>query len=222
MTSFQRARTADQRAIRTSEILAAARSLLDEGALDEVTLNAIARTAGLAASNVLRYFDSREAVLLQLVVEETELWLDDLGEQHVEAPWDVEVRCRDAARAVAGALDRHPRFCELISVQAVVLERRISDETAVRFKSVSLAQLRRLSEWLAAALPEIGEANDPAVLRLAARSILVAGALWAQSRPSASLTAQLAEHPELTPLGQPFPDGVRETLGLLFRGASIA
>ena len=65
--TFQRARSEEQRAIRRRAILDTAAAMLDEMPVAAVTLNELSRRVGLAKSNVLRYFDSREAVLLQLL-----------------------------------------------------------------------------------------------------------------------------------------------------------
>jgi len=199
-------------------IIATARAMLDELPLDAVTLNGLARRAGLASSNVLRYFDSREAVLLALVVAETDAWLADIVDRPVDPAGPLPERCAAAADVLAQALDGHPRFCELISVQAAVLERNVSADTAVAFKSASSAQLHRLAGWLAAALPEL-PAADPATLRLAANATLLAGALWAQSRSQEVLAAQLVEHPELT-TPTTFSESAREAIRLLLRGGT--
>ena len=69
MTSqtFQRARNEEQREIRRRAILDTAAAMLDEMSVAEVSLNELSRRVGLAKSNVLRYFESREAVLLDLL-----------------------------------------------------------------------------------------------------------------------------------------------------------
>ena len=64
--TFQRARSEEQRAIRRQAILDTAAAMLDEMPVAEVSLNELSRRVGLAKSNVLRYFESREAVLLEL------------------------------------------------------------------------------------------------------------------------------------------------------------
>ena len=64
---FQRARSEEQREARRRAILDAAAAMLTEMPLAQVTLNELSRRAGLAKSNVLRYFESREAVLLELL-----------------------------------------------------------------------------------------------------------------------------------------------------------
>src|SRR5262249_49612259 len=87
------------------------------------------------------------------------------------------------------SLVAHPLFCELVSAQALVLERKISAETAIAFKRTSLADLDRLAGLLVLAVPELAD-KDPA--RLASRCTLLAGALWAQTRATESLPAELA------------------------------
>ena len=75
MTVFQRARSEEQREARRQAILAAAAAMLAEMPVAEVSLNELSRRAGLAKSNVLRYFESREAVLLELLDAAWQDWL---------------------------------------------------------------------------------------------------------------------------------------------------
>ncbi len=221
--TFQRARTADQRAERVGAILAAARSMLEEMPVHEITLNGIARRSGFAPSNVLRYFDSREAVLLALVSSETEAWLDDLTTLQIPETGSLVDRCRSVAGDMARTMESHPRFCDLVSVQAAVLERNVSSETVLAFKSESVEQLQRLADWQETALPELAGEPLQVSLRLATRAVLIAGALWAQSRPAPAVAAKLADHPELLQMQAPFVRGTEETVSLLlFGAASIA
>ena len=76
--TFSRARSEEQRAQRREDILAAAAVLLVDTRVAELSLNELARRVGLAKSNVLRYFESREAVLLELYGREFAAWLDAL------------------------------------------------------------------------------------------------------------------------------------------------
>src|SRR6204780_305586 len=63
---FQRARSEEQREIRRQAILDTAAAMLDVMPVSEVSLNELSRRAGLAKSNVLRYFESREAIRPEL------------------------------------------------------------------------------------------------------------------------------------------------------------
>ncbi|MFT4053490.1 MAG: TetR family transcriptional regulator [Novosphingobium sp.] len=53
-------------------ILTTASAMLSEIPVAEVSLNELSRRVRLAKSNVLRYFESREAVLLELLSDEIE------------------------------------------------------------------------------------------------------------------------------------------------------
>ena len=61
-------------------ILGVAATMLAEMPVAQVTLNELSRRAGLAKSNVLRYFESREAVLLELLDSDWQDWLAQLEE----------------------------------------------------------------------------------------------------------------------------------------------
>ena len=81
MSTFQRARNEEQRAARRETILLTASAMLEEMPLSELSLNELSRRVGLAKSNVLRYFDSREAVLLELLDAAWGEWLVELGDE---------------------------------------------------------------------------------------------------------------------------------------------
>ncbi|WP_405061339.1 TetR family transcriptional regulator [Kribbella sp. NBC_01505] len=220
MTNFQRARTEEQRTARQAEILAAAREMLTEMPLTEITLNGLGRRVGLATSNVLRYFESREAVLLELVHTETAGWLDEL-DPLLPAPdgrAGVDRQVEAAAEAWARSLAAHPLFCELISAQAVVLERKISAETAMAFKRDSLTNLARLTGLLTRAVPKLATKDEVVVAQFASRATLLTGALWAQTRATESLLADVRIPPELTALQQPFTEAVRDAFHTMLLG----
>ena len=63
---FQRARRPEQREARRQAILDAAAAMLAESSVTEVSLRELSKRVGLAKSNVLRYFESREEVFLEL------------------------------------------------------------------------------------------------------------------------------------------------------------
>ena len=85
MVMFQRARSEEQREARRQAILGAAAAMLAEMPVAEVTLNELSRRAGLAKSNVLRYFESREAVLLELLDSAWQDWLAQLDAELADA-----------------------------------------------------------------------------------------------------------------------------------------
>ncbi|MFC8943731.1 TetR/AcrR family transcriptional regulator, partial [Streptomyces griseoincarnatus] len=79
--TFQRARSEEQREIRRTAILDTAMAMLDEMPVAEVGLNELSRRVGLAKSNVLRYFESREAILLELLASALRAWLAEVSDE---------------------------------------------------------------------------------------------------------------------------------------------
>lgn len=221
--TFQRARSADQRAQRRTAILATAAEMLAEMPVAEISLNELSRRVGLAKSNVLRYVESREEVLLVLLADEFARWIDAIDGE-VSAAIDpaapVAERCEQLATALAASLLARPRMCELSSASAAVLEHNISVDAAVEFKLAAHAQIVRVIEIVRGHLPEFTVEQAAAFVRTAA---LMADALWVHSRPPAAVEAAYAARPELAAMridaAQALPDTLATILaGLLARG----
>ena len=112
MTVFQRARSEEQREARRQAILGTAAAMLAEMPVADVTLNELSRRACLAKSNVLRYFESREAVLLELLDSAWQGWLVQLDRELADAvdpAAPVTVRSGQLAAAIAASLAGRPR-----------------------------------------------------------------------------------------------------------------
>src|SRR5215471_7064311 len=189
MTAFQRARSEEQREARRQAILRAAAAMLAEMPVAEVTLNELSRRVGLAKSNVLRYFESREAVLLELLDSAWREWLGQLDgdlARSVDPGAPVAVRGDQLAAAIAASLAARPVLCDLISAQAAVLERNVSPKVAAEYKQASIEGISALGRLLLRCLPELGE---PDAFRLAGAATLTASALWPHTQPSAAMLA---------------------------------
>ncbi len=76
---WQRARRPEQKAERRDAIVAGALSLLDEEGVEGTTLSEIARRAGVSKANCYRYFESREAILLAVAIDEARGWAAELA-----------------------------------------------------------------------------------------------------------------------------------------------
>src|SRR3984893_16434038 len=79
--TFQRARRPEQREPLLQAIRDVAEEMLAQDLTAEISLREISRRVGLATSNVLRYFESREAIFLELLARESTSWLDALEQQ---------------------------------------------------------------------------------------------------------------------------------------------
>jgi AcrR family transcriptional regulator len=196
-TTFQRARSDEQRAIRSQAILDTAAAMLREMPVADISLNELSRRVGLAKSNVLRYFDSREAVLLELLASSAREWI-----AHLAAELPSAVRRRAAfprraeqlAAALAGSLQERPVLCDLMSAQAAVLEHNVPVETVTRYKLAALADAEVLAGLVRDALPELG---DDGAWRYVVSAWVMASALWAHARPPEAVLAAYAAHERL-------------------------
>ncbi|MBM9507945.1 TetR/AcrR family transcriptional regulator [Actinacidiphila acididurans] len=217
MTTFQRARSEEQREIRRRVILDTAAAMLDEMPVGEVSLNELSRRVGLAKSNVLRYFESREAILLELLDQAWQEWTAGLAgplAAGVDAQAPVGERAEQFAAAVTASLADRRVLCDLLSAQAGVLEHNVSPEVAARYKRAAVANVAELAALTRVHLPELGDAAGS----LAASAIMVIGAVWTHARPSQAMLAAYAADPSLAVLRMDFAASLRQMLATLTAG----
>jgi AcrR family transcriptional regulator len=205
-------------AARRTAILTSAREMLAEKDLADISLRELSDRIGLAKSNVLRYFDSREAIFLQILDEEFQTWLADLetrlGRPRTrKANYANEIR---VATAVADSLAERQLLCELVASMAGVLERNISYDFARDFKARAMGRIAEFGQLVATHLPwlpaEFTEFFAEAALTL------LAGA-YPFSVPTEPVRAAMAElgFPDH---GERFGDGLRIGLATWLIGAA--
>jgi AcrR family transcriptional regulator len=187
---FQRARRPEHKEERREAILLAARELAVERSVRDVSLGDIARRVGLAKSNVLRYFETREEVYLRLLVREWESWQVDVAVQL----WSGDPTPDVIAETLSVTLAERPLFCDLLSQMAATLERNVSVETARVFRAATLQMVSDLGEVISELLPGI----DPEDGREAVSgAIVIVAGLWPMATPSPHVREMLAGAPEL-------------------------
>jgi len=189
---FVRARRPEHKQQRRDAILAAARDLALERGIRAVTLGDLAASVGLAKSNVVRYFGTREEIFVELFSEEGLRLRETLG------PRLAHVTEESLPRVLAGALMEHELFCELLSQLTTHLEHNVSYPAAERLKVTSTAVVGELARELARR--PVGLDVEQATLLLTATSQIGAG-LWSASRPSEVVLQVYAAHPEVVPTG---------------------
>lgn len=221
-TTFARARSDEQRAERRAVILATAATMLEGSRVAELSLNELARRVGLAKSNVLRYFESREAVLLELLDSEYGQWLDAVEAELAAS--DVREPVEKMAEVVSRTIAERPVLSELMASASTVLEHNVSAEVAAAYKRAALAKAERL---VGIAAVELGELDGPSAVAVAGVVNLAIGGAWGMCRPSPGMVAAYARYPELEAFRLDYRVTVRELTatmltGLLHRPASAA
>lgn len=205
---FQRARSEEQREIRRRAVLDTAAAMLEEMPVSEVSLNELSRRVGLAKSNVLRYFESREAVLLELLDDFLGSWLAELAvelDSGITVHATPKVRAGQLADVLSQSLAGREVLCDLFGAQGGVLEHNVSLEVVKRHKRSSLAKLSIMSDLVRRHVPELGDAAQLFCLM----SLVSAGALSAYVPPPDSLLAAYRDEPALGVLHLDLSDALR-------------
>ena len=209
-TAFHRARSEEQRAERRESILATAESMLVTTRVSDLSLNELARRVGLAKSNVLRYFESREAVLLAIYDRQTTEFLDAL-----DARIGPGSSIDELADAIAELAADRPVFCDLTASAPGVLEHNVSTAAAVDYKRGMIANAVRLARIAGPVLGDVGPKGGEA---FAGGTLLVVGGAWALTQPSPGMAAAYAQHAELRAMQLELRTVIRELLATLAVG----
>jgi AcrR family transcriptional regulator len=212
---FQRARSDEQREQRRRVILSTTAAMLTEMPVAQLSLNELSRRVGLAKSNVLRYFESREAILLELLDRELRDWITELEQSLKQMGGTAHERGGIVAGQLARSLAARPVMCDLISAQAAVLERNISTEVALRHKRTTAESVQVLVDVITRVIPELTPAQ---AYQLIAITLLMTSAAWPQSQPSEALCAAYAADPAVAATQMDFTDFMRQTVELSISG----
>jgi AcrR family transcriptional regulator len=189
--TFQRARRPEQKEQRREAILAAADELARRDGVRAVTLSDIARAVGIHKSALLRYFETREQIFLELTGRAWEEWAEAMAAALPRiAPGDADAV---AATLATGFVER-PLLCDLIPHTALNLERHASVEAVHAYKLVSLGAVGAVADALSDPLPDLpaGERRE-----LVSYLALLAGGMYQIATPPPPLAELYEREPDL-------------------------
>jgi AcrR family transcriptional regulator len=210
MTEFQRARRPEQKQQRRAAILDAARQLAVESGVNHVSLGGVAAAVGLAKSNVVRYFGTREEIYLELAAEGWREWRSAVLERLDSGDGIVD--------ALAETLEKQPLFCDLLSHDATSLEHNVSLDAATAYKRVMVAVILELGAAAAHANPPLTENEG---VELVSAAALLAGRLYPAAHPPAVLDEVYRREPDLAAARPPFGHTLHRLLGAITVGLPI-
>ncbi len=205
MSEFQRARSPEQVEARREAILDVAEQLMTESSVSEVSMRELARRVGLSASNVARYFPTREAVYLEVLDRARGAWLDSLT---------LDGDLSEVAATLARSLATRPVLCELISVLANVLERNVSTEIARDYKLRSAKHNARTADLLHAALPGL---SAETAQELSSAIFMFTAGMWPLAHPNEAVQEAIKD-PRLAGSRLDFEDRLRRLIVVLTLG----
>jgi AcrR family transcriptional regulator len=212
--TYQRARRPDQKLERRDAILGAARELALRDGVRAVSLADIAGRVGIHKSALLRYFETREQIFLELTAQAWQEWTaglhavfddrafsdrasGDAGPVGPAAATDPELPAGPAARVAvvfADSFASRPLLCDLIAHTPLNLERNVSVDAVRRYKQVSLGAVDEAAGLVRRALPALTAAE---CTEFVATVATLAGATWQMANPSTALAGLYASDPDL-------------------------
>jgi AcrR family transcriptional regulator len=209
---FQRARRPEQKLQRQGAILSAARELALRHGVRNVSLADIAARVGIHKSALLRYFETREQIFLELTAEAWRDWAEAL---HA----GLDAAAPGSAGLVADVFTRsfgdRPMLCDLIAHTPLNLERNVSPETVRRYKLTSLGAVNEAAELVQRVLPELTLAE---CTEFVATLASLAGSLWQIANPVPALAELYASDPALAQACVDLTPRLRRTAEILLSG----
>ncbi|WP_349259493.1 TetR family transcriptional regulator [Actinospica sp.] len=198
--AFERARTPEAKRARQETILAAAARLAAAGSVREVTASAIADEVGMHKSAMLRYFETREDIFLQLAANAWGEWsaavrtaLEDLAARPTAGHREADQAAQEIAAVLAHSLVARPLFCDLLAHTPLNLERNVSLEKVKAFKTRALAGVAEVGSALCTVTPlRLDQARG-----VVATATSMAAAMWQMAAPGTKLRAFYESEPDL-------------------------
>jgi AcrR family transcriptional regulator len=191
-SEFQRARSAEAKQRRESDILAAARRLAAGRGTRAVTLTDIAAETGMHKSAMLRYFETREQIFLRLAAAGWREWSAALLER-LRGLSPGTATAAGVAGAFADTLTERPMFCDLLAQAPLNLERNVSLESVRAFKLVTLDEVDAISAELA----RLSGISSQQCVDVIATATSLAGALWQMATPGPEVRELYRRDPRL-------------------------
>lgn len=212
MTGPRRARSPEDKQQRRQDILDHAWNLFRTRPWGELTMTDVAEAAGLSKAALYRYFETKEALFLEVEGARLGEWLEALGAEldRLPRPASPEV----VGRVIADSLVARPGFPRLLALLHVSLEQNVPFDAALAFKRALHDWLMRLGTRLEAALGSLPPGTGlGAALQLHALCI----GLW-QVADAGPMMRRLLDRPELRPLRVDFQPALAAGAAMLFRG----
>ena len=189
--SFQRARRPEQKMRRQAAILRAARELALRDGVRKVSLADIAARVGVHKSALLRYFETREQIFLELTAE---AWRDWAGAIHAGLDTAAVGSAGLVADVMARSFGDRPLLCDLVAHTPLNLERNVSPEAVRRYKMTSLGTMNEAASLVQQVLPDLTLAE---CTEFVATLASLAGAVWQMANPAPALAELYASDPVL-------------------------
>lgn len=216
MAVKSRARTEEAKGVRQKEILEAAKRLIDQRGFEGLTISLVANKCGLAKGTLYLYFQTREEILLAVLMEDFSEWFTKMKEH-------IRTHTKPFGSAFLDVwlanLKDCPRLATSLSYLHLMLEPNISEEFALKWKLFLLAQTKDLHYEI------LQRFRAPLTLEELARFLSVltglTTGLWMQSSGPKQMQKIYKAHPELKIFSPPFEETFRASAECLLVASPV-
>jgi AcrR family transcriptional regulator len=163
-------------------------------------------------SALLRYFETREQIFLELTAE---AWRDWAAALHAGLDSAAPGSAGLVADVFARGFGDRPVFCDLIAHTPLNLERNVSPEAVRQYKLTSLGVVGEAARMVRRVLPELTLAE---CMEFVATLASLAGSLWQIANPAPALAELYASDPALAQACVDLTPRLRRTAEILLAG----
>lgn len=153
-----------------------------------MTLGDVAREVGLSKSSVLRYFETREEIYLQITADD---WRDWAEAARVKLP-PGSLEATAVADVLTDTLAQRPLFCDLLAHTQANLEHNVSPDAVLTLRVAAWGAIGDLSTSIGACLPAISRIRAADIVVVTS---ILAGAIWLRANPPTAVAAAYRNQP---------------------------
>ncbi len=209
----QRARSAEDKDLRRAHLIAAATRLFADADFDAVTIARVASAAGVAKGTAYLYFATKETLFLELVHDELTQWLQALTAKLQRLR---STRPETAVPvAIARSLAERPVLRRLLVLLHTVIEPKLDEVSARKFKPFLRDLLTQASGLIANKIPGLAPA-DAATLVMQTHALVIS--ITQLANPPPVIARVMASDASLRALQIDFEHFLGLTLTTLVRG----
>lgn len=212
MAYTRRAMREDQKEERRRDLLDAAWRAFRERPYAGITVEGVAREAGLAKGTVYLYFGTKEELFLAALERQLGDWFEYLDVRLEEIRGNCGIT--EVVALLCGSLAERPALARALAIMHGVFEQNVGFEAAVRFKQTLLSRLSQTGSLLEECLPLLG-AGDGLKSLLRAHAFIVGLRQLAEPPPAGR---QAIEEHGMEAFRVDFAEEFSETMRDLLRG----
>ncbi|MEW9123419.1 MAG: TetR family transcriptional regulator [Thermotaleaceae bacterium] len=149
---FQRARSEEQVQTRIEEIIESAMTVYDQHGYEEVTFSKISEMTKFTRPTIYKYFSTKEEVLLKILTIDIGRWTARLiGSFRINKLYTIKDICDIWGNSVI----ENKRMLGLFSILFTIIEKNVSKEALVDFKTSIFSYQLALADLLTQLMPNL-------------------------------------------------------------------